>query len=232
MNKQGFTLIELLVVMVIAAVITALAAPAFISMGRGSELNGAVRSLSSTISLSRQWAITHKESTEIIVETNAFFALSGEDGTTQVLGSVLKIATNGYDGKFYVEEYDTQTFNKPDGSQISMPFYHYFKISGANYLIDMTGCKSNTLINPSTSYKISNKTILSDSVIFKAIELKLVALSPVSPPSSIGNSLSFLSNGGLKVVSDYRIDCANITRASVVKTILVRWLTGNVKVLN
>jgi len=231
MNKNGFTLIELLVVMVIAAVITAMAAPAFISMGRGSELNGAVRSLRSNLSLIRQWSITHKVSTELIVETNAFFALSGEDGTTSVLGSVIKIATNNYDGKLVAEDAGTQTFYKPDGSSIDINYYHYFKISG-NYLIDLTCSKSNILINSGTSYKISNKTTLSEPVTFKVIEFKFTALSPVFPANSIGNSLCFVSAGGLKVVSDYRIECANITKSSVVKTVLVRWLTGSVGVLD
>jgi len=226
MNKKAFTLVELLIVIVIMAIIAGMAAPAFIGIGRGSELNGAVRSLSSTLSLIKQWSITHKESTEIIIETNVFFTLAGEDGTTQVLGSVIIIATNSYGGKLVVDYYGTETFQKPDGTSTPIKFYHYYKISG-NYLIDITGCKSNTLINSGTTYEISNKTILSDPVVFNAVKLQLVALSS---GSSMGNSLSFVSTGGLKVVSDYRIDCTHLTKSAVGKTILIRWLTGNVKV--
>jgi prepilin-type N-terminal cleavage/methylation domain-containing protein len=57
----AFTLIELLVVMVIAVVIMAVSLPAFLSMGRGAGMRTAVNNVRSTVALSRQWAITHRE---------------------------------------------------------------------------------------------------------------------------------------------------------------------------
>jgi prepilin-type N-terminal cleavage/methylation domain-containing protein len=57
----AFTLIELLVVMVIAVVIMAVSLPSFISMGRGAGMRTAVNNVRSTLALSRQWAITHRE---------------------------------------------------------------------------------------------------------------------------------------------------------------------------
>ena len=39
----------------------AIATPAFIGLGRGVGMRGAVNSISSTLSLLRQWAITHRE---------------------------------------------------------------------------------------------------------------------------------------------------------------------------
>ena len=59
--SAAFTLIELLVVMVIAVVIMAVSLPSFISMGRGAGMRTAVNNIRSTVALSRQWAITHRE---------------------------------------------------------------------------------------------------------------------------------------------------------------------------
>ena len=58
---RGFTLIELLIVIVLMAIIAGMSAPAFIGMGRGAGMRGSVRSVCSTLSLLRQWAITHRE---------------------------------------------------------------------------------------------------------------------------------------------------------------------------
>ena len=63
---RGFTLIELLIVMVLMAIILGMAAPAFIGMGRGAGMRGGVRSVYSTLSLLRQWAITHREEVSFV----------------------------------------------------------------------------------------------------------------------------------------------------------------------
>jgi len=47
--------------MVIAVVIMAVSLPSFISMGRGAGMRTAVNNVRSTVALSRQWAITHRE---------------------------------------------------------------------------------------------------------------------------------------------------------------------------
>ena len=65
-KKSAFTLIELLVVMVLMAIILGMAAPAFIGMGRGAGMRGGVRSVCSTLSLLRQWAITHSEEVSFV----------------------------------------------------------------------------------------------------------------------------------------------------------------------
>jgi len=58
---DAFTLVELLIVIVLMAIIIGISAPAFIGMGRGAGMRGGVRAVCSTLSLLRQWAITHRE---------------------------------------------------------------------------------------------------------------------------------------------------------------------------
>jgi prepilin-type N-terminal cleavage/methylation domain-containing protein len=61
--KKGFTLLELLVVMVIVAVISAVALPSFLSMGKGAALRTTTANVYANLSLARQWAITHRTTT-------------------------------------------------------------------------------------------------------------------------------------------------------------------------
>ncbi|MBU4498309.1 MAG: prepilin-type N-terminal cleavage/methylation domain-containing protein [Verrucomicrobia bacterium] len=64
MNQEhGVTLIELMMVMVIMAIVLSISVPAFNSIGRGSDMRGAVSGVRSTLAQSRQWAITHREQT-------------------------------------------------------------------------------------------------------------------------------------------------------------------------
>jgi len=70
MKKNAFTLLELLVVMVIVAVISAVAIPSFFSMGKGMAKRTATSNIHSTISLSRQWAITHREQVTFVLSKN------------------------------------------------------------------------------------------------------------------------------------------------------------------
>jgi prepilin-type N-terminal cleavage/methylation domain-containing protein len=58
---SAFTLVELLIVMVLMAIIVGMAVPAFLGIGRGAGMRGGVSSVCSTLSLLRQWAITHRE---------------------------------------------------------------------------------------------------------------------------------------------------------------------------
>ncbi len=62
----GFTLVELLVVIAIIGFLMALVLPSFSGMGRGSAVRSAHMQLRSTVSLARQWAITHREKTYVI----------------------------------------------------------------------------------------------------------------------------------------------------------------------
>ena len=70
---SGFTLIELLVVMVIAVVIMAVSLPSFISMGRGAGMRTAVNNVRSTVALSRQWTITHREQITFVASSTGMF---------------------------------------------------------------------------------------------------------------------------------------------------------------
>lgn len=69
----AFTLIELLFVMVVAVVIMTVSLPSFISMGRGAGMRTAVNSVSSTIALARQWAITHREQITFVAMNNLVY---------------------------------------------------------------------------------------------------------------------------------------------------------------
>jgi prepilin-type N-terminal cleavage/methylation domain-containing protein len=104
----AFTLIELLVVMVIAVVIMAVSLPSFISMGRGAGMRTAVNNVRSTLALSRQWAITHREeitfvtsptglvwttNNQAVLTTNdhaCYYAFSGVN-TTNLVQSITKL---------------------------------------------------------------------------------------------------------------------------------------------
>lgn len=60
-SPSGFTLIELLIVIMLMAIVIGIATPAFIGMGRGVGMRGAVSGVCSTLTSLRQWAITHRE---------------------------------------------------------------------------------------------------------------------------------------------------------------------------
>ena len=72
--------------MVIAVVIMAVSLPSFLSMGRGAGMRTAVNNVRSTVSLSRQWAITHRveitfvaSSTGLVYTTNNLIVLATND---------------------------------------------------------------------------------------------------------------------------------------------------------
>jgi prepilin-type N-terminal cleavage/methylation domain-containing protein len=75
MNRtRGFTLIEMLTVVVIVGIILAIGIPMMNSMSRATALQGAVRDVSNTLQLARQFAITHRTKTEVVV-TNTYNAI-------------------------------------------------------------------------------------------------------------------------------------------------------------
>ena len=59
--------------MVIAVVIMAVSLPSFLSMGRGAGMRTAVNNVRSTVALSRQWAITHREQITFIAMSNLVY---------------------------------------------------------------------------------------------------------------------------------------------------------------
>jgi prepilin-type N-terminal cleavage/methylation domain-containing protein len=69
-NVEGFTLIEMLAVLVIISVFIVVALPAFNNLSRSAALPGALRQVANEVSLARQYAITHRVQTELMVNTN------------------------------------------------------------------------------------------------------------------------------------------------------------------
>ena len=73
--------------MVIAVVIMAVSLPSFISLGRGAGMRTAVNNVRSTVALSRQWAITHREEIRFVASstgmvynmTNGVFSQTSND---------------------------------------------------------------------------------------------------------------------------------------------------------
>jgi len=94
---SGMTLIELLVVMFIMAIIMTISIPAFTSMGRGSALRSAVSSFYTSISLARQWAITHKDEISVsyfttIGTNDSYFILTNRNGAA--IQNAIKLPMN------------------------------------------------------------------------------------------------------------------------------------------
>jgi len=65
-KSPGFTLIEMLTVLVIIGIVITIALPAFTNLMKSGGVNAAARQLSSTFSLARQYAITHRTTTRVV----------------------------------------------------------------------------------------------------------------------------------------------------------------------
>lgn len=82
-NHHAFTLIELMVVMLIIVILYSISVPAFRNIGRGSALRNSARTVYNSLSLARQWAITHKEEVKFyyknVSNTNSCFYVINED---------------------------------------------------------------------------------------------------------------------------------------------------------
>ena len=95
---SGVTLIELLMVMVIMAIVMAVSVPAFNSMGKGSDLRGAVTAVRNTISQSRQWAITHREQITFCYNASNYYVTNTAGvliQDTNTLPRAVRFAHNG-----------------------------------------------------------------------------------------------------------------------------------------
>ena len=78
-KRAGFTLTELLVVIGIMGILIYAAGPMFNGLTRSSGMKGATMQLRTTISLARQWAITHRAKTYIVFPTDP--TLESDKGT-------------------------------------------------------------------------------------------------------------------------------------------------------
>ena len=65
-NRNGFTLVEMMAVLVIMGILIAFAVPAVERIMKSSGLSIADRGVSNSLSLARQYAITHRTSTRVI----------------------------------------------------------------------------------------------------------------------------------------------------------------------
>jgi len=189
----------------------------FSGMSRGAEMNGAVRALSSTISLTRQWAITHKETVGVIVDEHTFFAVSMDRSSSTVNGSDILNGRVNVDGKLLGKDI---VMNQGAPNETHTTLYGKIKKIGTTlFFVTLAGDKANV----SGDFTVYNN--LSDPVAFDGVILKMKA------NGSEVNGLTFRTTGGLKDEKDYTIELSDVKKPDVVaKTITVNWLVGSVRV--
>jgi len=209
MSKKAFTLIELLVVILLIGILFSISVPMFSGITRGTEMNGAVRALSATLSLVRQWSITHKETASVFMETNIFFAFRG-DASGTVSGSEIKNGHVNATGK--VVRYASGSMQ--DGTLV----YSYIVCKGA----------SDPRIGNQPYTVFDN---LSDPVTFDGIRLRVNSIYASGQEVNNVKAIVFKPTGGLEASANYTIEVADIKKPdTVVKTIEINWLTGSVRV--
>src|SRR5437016_12609708 len=74
-DKRAFTLIELLTVIVIIGILLGVALPVMTRLSKSSGLQSAIRQVSNSTSLARQFAITHRVQTQLVL-SNTLDAVS------------------------------------------------------------------------------------------------------------------------------------------------------------
>ncbi len=147
-RRQAFTLVELLVVIAIVGVLLALVLPSFTGMGRGSAMRSASMQLRSTVSLARQWAITHREKTYIIFPDRTL------DYSAVTNRSEVRLALRGYgvyaERSGFIKEWTVL----PPGVIFNTNTNRSSAGFGDNSYVNLMGGKSNTFNNALTVFDL------------------------------------------------------------------------------
>jgi len=220
MKIKAFTLIELLVVMVIAAVIMAVALPGFMSMSKGKAMRGATRNIHSTLSLSRQWAITHREN--VTVRYGEFFnGLHTEEAMNKLNDSganfangslkdhVLYNITAGGHGTIIT---NTETTITAGG--LTWAKYDRYRIDERPVTL------SSYCINGENEMYIQKSEPLFADVVF----------DNGSGVNAFSDAMTFTSTGGLNSETNKTVIIADRHANMPPTKILIQWLTGGINV--
>jgi len=219
MKTKAFTLIELLVVMVIAAVIMAVALPGFMSMSKGKAMRMATRNIHSTLSLSRQWAITHREN--VTVRYGEFFnGLHTEEAGNILVDSGASFAGNLRDHVLYNittgvhGTITTNTATTISASGLTWTKYDRYRIDERPVTL------SSYCINGENEMYIQKSEPLAADTVF----------DNGSGVNEFSDLITFTSVGGLNSETNKIIIIADRHNKMETVTICVQWATGGIAV--
>lgn len=115
-RRGGFTLVELLVVIGIMGVLLVVATPMFNGMTRSSGMKGATMQLRTTLSLARQWAITHRQLTCVVFPADPTVETDKGTGVySRVRRAYNVFAVDGVSNGVYQGEFVRDWNYLPDG---------------------------------------------------------------------------------------------------------------------